>query len=52
VFRKGDGEDKDGEKRRGRNKEIERGRKNIWKDKKNFECMLFNIELFVHVLRF
>ncbi len=37
-----------GKKQRNR----ERGRKNIWGDKKNFECILFNIELVVQVVRF
>jgi hypothetical protein len=36
-----------GKKQRNR----KRGKKNIWKDKNNFECMLFNIELLVQVLR-
>jgi len=50
VFEKGKGEDKDGEKR-GKNKEIERGKKKHMERQKEFECMLFNIELLVQVLK-
>jgi hypothetical protein len=51
VFGKGEDKDKDGEKRGGRNQEIERGRKNKWRGKNNCGCMLLNIELLVQVLR-
>ncbi len=37
---------------RGKNQEIERGRKIKWRDKKICGFMLLNIELFVQVLRF
>jgi hypothetical protein len=36
-----------GKKQRNR----KRGKKNIWRDKKNFECMLFSMELLVQILR-
>jgi len=50
VFEKGKGKDKDG-KKRGKNKGIEKREKKKWRYKNNFECMLFNIELLLQVLK-